>query len=152
MKHEYIISEVEKGLELENGSICGQGKIDPLTNIRVCIYKILTVYYSPNEVMKMLNRTRVLQYYYKRRIANINYDRELRKMFIRIKKIISYSLELYESDLNIKVIRKQQEVLYVGKKLVSIEAGQIINSDDFTFNELDSIGNFLAKSMTENCS
>ena len=152
MKHEYIISEVEKGLELENGSICGPGKIDPLTDIRVCIYKILTVYYSPNEAMKMLNRIRVLQYYYKRRISNINYDRELRKMFIRIKKIISYSPELYESDLNIKVIRKQQEILYVGKKLVSIEAGQIVNPDDFTFNELDSIGNFLAKSMTENCS
>jgi len=152
MKHEYIISEVENGLELENGSICGSGKIDPLTDIRVCIYKILTIYYSPNEAMKMLNRTRVLQYYYKRRIANINYNRELRKMFIRIKKIISYSSELYESDLNIKVIRKQQEILYVGKKLVSVEAGQIINSDDFTFNELDSIGNFLAKSMTENCS
>ena len=147
MKHEYIISEVEKGLELENGSICGTGKIDPLTDIRICIYKILTVYYSPNEAMKMLNRTRVLQYYYKRRIANINYDRELRKMFIRIKKIIGYSSELYESDLNIKVIRKQQGVLYVGKKLVSVEAGQIVNSGDFTFNELDSIGNFLKNSI-----
>ena len=147
MKHEYIISEVEKVLELENGSICGTGKIDPLTDIRICIYKILTVYYSPNEAMKMLNRTRVLQYYYKRRIANINYDRELRKMFIRIKKIIGYSSELYESDLNIKVIRKQQGVLYVGKKLVSVEAGQIVNSGDFTFNELDSIGNFLKNSI-----
>jgi len=147
MKHEYIISEVEKVLELENGSICGTGKIDPLTDIRICIYKILTVYYSPNEAMKMLNRTRVLQYYYKRRIANINYDRELRKMFIRIKKIIGYSSELYESDLNIKVIRKQQGVLYVGKKLVSVEAGQIVNSGDFTFNELGSIGNFLKNSI-----
>ena len=147
MKYEYIISEVEKVLELENGSICGTGKIDPLTDIRICIYKILTVYYSPNEAMKMLNRTRVLQYYYKRRIANINYDRELRKMFIRIKKIIGYSSELYESDLNIKVIRKQQGVLYVGKKLVSVEAGQIVNSGDFTFNELGSIGNFLKNSI-----
>ncbi len=60
---------------------------------------------------------------------------------------MSYSPELYESDLNIKVIRKQQEVLYVGKKLVSVEAGQIVNSGDFTFNELDSIGNFLKNSI-----
>ena len=65
MKHEYIISEVEKGLELENGSICGPGKIDPLTDIRVCIYKILTVYFADSLSYSSMDNNKFAEVYSK---------------------------------------------------------------------------------------
>jgi len=155
MKHEYIISEVVKSYNEASkdypvtiDDIYGRSRKKYIVEARqVCIFFMYRVTkLSQNEIMVLIKKDHATISHSIRIIQN-RYDTN--QLLINNFSWLYYK---FQNPKPIKVIRKQQEVLYVGKKLVSVEAGQIINSDDFTFNELGSIGNFLAKSMTENCS
>jgi len=150
MNHNYIIKEVakvynkaSKDYPVTIDDIYGRSRKKYIVEARqVCIYfmyKIIKL--SQPKIMVLIKKDHSTISHSIRVIQNRH---ETKQLLINNFNILYYK---FTNPKYIKVIRKQQEVLYVGKKLVSVEAGQIVNSGDFTFNELDSIGNFLKNSI-----
>ena len=150
MNHNYIIKEVakvynkaSKDYPVTIDDIYGRSRKKYIVEARqVCIYFMYKITkLSQPKIMVLIKKDHSTISHSIRVIQNRH---ETKQLLINNFNILYYK---FTNPKYIKVIRKQQEVLYVGKKLVSVEAGQIVNSGDFTFNELDSIGNFLKNSI-----
>ena len=123
--------------------INGKNRKQYITEARqVCIYFMrITTKLSTTEIGHAVNRDH----------ATVTHSiKVVRDRFARGQLLINDFDSLYcelTTQKDSKVTRKQQEILYINKKVVSIEAGSIVNAYDFTFDELDSIGRFLKTSI-----
>jgi len=82
-----LIDKVEQEFNLDQGAIKGGGRYEPLPDLRVCIYAVLKTHYSKPKVMELINRNRTISYYYDSRLESLDYDKDFRAMYNKIRSI-----------------------------------------------------------------
>jgi len=82
-----LIDKVEQEFNLDQGAIKGGGRYEPLPDLRVCIYAVLKTHYSKPRIMKMLNKHRTLYYHHEKRLKGLDYDKDFKAMYNKIRSI-----------------------------------------------------------------
>ena len=82
-----LINIIEQEFNLDAGAIKGGGRYEPLPDLRVCIYSVLKTHYPKPKVMELINRNRTISYYYDSRLESLDYDKNFKAMYNKIRGI-----------------------------------------------------------------